>query len=199
MLTQVYMPASRKPVSWVHRLICQAWSPTVEHMGSAGTAPKEGEAPKKSTGGDHAAEKTRDALDHAASIVSIAALIATGFGVWSANSLTEKLLAALIVVSLSGAIIAGIGAWRDLRRLIFTATFFVACSAFSMALMAVEVGAASPQAASALNSSRSTHATVASGASTAPPSSSSPGPNSPAATAGPSIRHRLVQIPADTY
>jgi hypothetical protein len=88
-------------------------------MGNANITSKESKVPEKSSGGDEdPAVRVRDFIGLATGVAGTVAAFLVRFGILPNVSLPEHSLNFFAAIGLSGAIIAGIGAWRSVRRFV---------------------------------------------------------------------------------
>jgi hypothetical protein len=164
------------------------------------------EARGEGSGEDGDREKrVRDAIVYGLSISSGVATYAIGFDILPSSTTVEKALIFLTALGVTGAVIAGIGAWHSFRRFIFMAASAGMAFVFIAALsVAAQQSATGPQAQGATSPvTPAGDGTIASDASsgspaTAPASSSSLGtPNAPAvlSTNVPKYRNQPFEIP----
>jgi hypothetical protein len=135
-------------------------------MENAGNTSTQEEIPKESEdGGEDPAERVRNFIGLATGVAGTVAAFLVGFGILPDALLSEQLLNFFAAIGLSGAIIAGIGAWRSIRRFIFMWAFIAIVLACLASLAVVAARAAASQ--SATGASRAPH-TPASSASSLP-------------------------------
>jgi hypothetical protein len=147
-------------------------------MGNAGTTSKESEVSKESSGdGEDLTEKVSKFIGLVTGIAGTVAAFYVGFQILPNASLAEQLLNFFAAIGLSGAIIAGIGAWRNIRRFITMWIFIGVVVSCLAALAVVAARAATSQSAIGANGAQRTRfPSTPSGATTAssPNSGSSP-------------------------
>jgi hypothetical protein len=152
-------------------------------MENAGTTPKESDVSEESSGdGEDLTEKVNKFIGLVTGIAGTVAAFYVGFGILPNASLSEQLLNFFAAIGLSGAIIAGIGAWRNIRRFIVMWLFIGVAVSCLAALAAVAARAAASGSAIGANGTQSTRVPGApSGGTTA---SSPNSGNSPASSNG---------------
>lgn len=140
-------------------------------MGNAKITSKESRVPEKSSGGDEdPAVRVRDFIGLATGVAGTVAAFLVGFGILPNSSLSEQSLNFFAAIGLSGAIIAGIGAWRSIRRFVVM-WMFIGVVVICLAALAVVVQRqATSQSATSANRGPSTSAPHASADPVAPPS-----------------------------
>ncbi len=118
-------------------------------MENAGTTSKESEVPGKSSGSgdDDPADRASNFIGQITGIAGTVAAFLVGFGILPNSSLSEQLLNFFAAIGLSGAIIAGIGAWRDIRRFIVMWIFIGVALSCLAGLAVVAARVATPQSA----------------------------------------------------
>ena len=171
-------------------------------MGNAKITSKESRVPEKSSGGDEdPAVRVRDFIGLATGVAGTVAAFLVGFGILPNSSLSEQSLNFFAAIGLSGAIIAGIGAWRSIRRFVVM-WMFIGVVVICLAALAVVVQRqATSQSATSANRGPSTSAPHASADPVAPPSrvaattsagataSSPDAGNSPASSSGRTVEY----------
>lgn len=107
-------------------------------MGNADTKSSESKAPGKSSGRDEdPAERVRGFIGFATGVAGTVAAFLVGFGILPSASLLEQVLNLCTAIGLSGAIIAGIGAWRDNLRRFVIMWVFIGMAVVCLAALAV--------------------------------------------------------------
>ncbi len=145
-------------------------------MGNANITSKESKDPEKSSDGDEdPASRVRDFIGLATGVAGTVAAFLVGFGILPNVSLSEQSLNFFAAIGLSGAIIAGIGAWRSIRRFVVM-WMFIGVVVICLAALAVVVQRqATSQSATSANRG---------------PSASSPDSgNSPASSSGQAVEY----------
>lgn len=168
-------------------------------MENAGTTSKENEVSKESSDdGEDLTEKVNKFIGLVTGIAGTVAAFYVGFGILPNALLSEQLLNFFAAIGLSGAIIAGIGAWRNIRRFIIMWIFIGVVVSCLAALAAVAARAATSQSAVGANGTQPTRVrgTPSAGATASAPNSG----NSPASSNGgytPEYRDRRFEIQED--
>lgn len=150
-------------------------------MENAGTTSKESEVSKKSSGdGEDLTEKVSKYISLVTGIAGTVAAFYVGFGILPNASLSEQLINFSAAIGLSGAIIAGIWAWRNIRLFIVMWIFIGVAVSCLAALAAVAARAATSQSAMGTNGTQTTRVpgTPSGGTTTSSPHSG----NSPASS-----------------
>jgi hypothetical protein len=171
-------------------------------MGNANITSKESKVPEKSSGGDEdPAVRVRDFIGLATGVAGTVAAFLVGFGILPNVSLSEQSLNFFAAIGLSGAIIAGIGAWRSVRRFVVMWAFIGVVVICLAALAVVAQRQTASQSATSTNRDLSTNSPRASAVPVAPPSrvaattsagaaAGSPDPgNSPANSSGQTVEY----------
>jgi hypothetical protein len=152
-------------------------------MENAGTTSKESEVSKESAGsGEEQVEQASNFISLATGVAGTVAAFLVGFGILPNASLSEQLLNFFAAIGLSGAIIAGIGAWRNIRRFIVMWIFIGVAVSCLAALAVVAARAATSQSAIGANDRQPTRVpgTPSGGTTASSPNSG----NSPASSNG---------------
>src|ERR1700730_1212210 len=178
----LHMFARRSPLDHVTWHTIRGCNFSLQHatgrrMENPNLTSRESEVPEKNSGGDEdPTEQTRNFIGLATGVAGTVAAFLVGFGILPNISLSEQLLNFFEAIGLSGAIIAGIGAWRSVRRFIVM-SIFIAVAFICLAALAIVVKTAGTSQ-SAIDVSHAPYA-PASSASSLPVAS----PNGPSATA----------------
>jgi hypothetical protein len=135
-------------------------------MGNADIMSQESKGP----GGDEdPAVRARDFIGFAAGVAGTVAAFLIGFGILPNDSLPEQSLNFCAAIGLSGAIVAGIGAWRSLRRFVIMWMFIGLAVTCLAALAVVAQRQAPPRAATSVNGGTPTNSAHPSATSVTPP------------------------------
>jgi hypothetical protein len=143
----------------------------------------EGTTSKESSDDDEdLTEKVSKSIGLVAGIAGTIAAFWVGFGIVPNASLSEQLLNFFAAIGLTGAIVAGIGAWRSIRRFIVMWIFFGIVVSCLAVLAVVAARAATSQSANGANDKQPTGipGTPSDGATASSPNSG----NSPASSSG---------------
>jgi hypothetical protein len=112
---------------------------SAEYKGSGQfeTEHRQAAAAERPGGDEESARRVRQPVSFGMCVAGTVAAFVAGFGILPSSTLAEKAFILVIASALSGAIIAGIGAWRSVKRFVIMAIFaslaFVCLAALAVA------------------------------------------------------------------